>query len=227
MPAEGFSSRSTSSVHARDVGRFIVFNYCLILIKMDRGHCQADLKHGSDQGSDKPDLTLGTISRYSVYILICITKWYIFVLYIGVNSLNSYKDVLDMCSDMSIISNASYLTSPAFPARSTGTGSCLCTARAVDQHRFHVVISIKHAILSDEDPCNEKLLIFKNGKQNKQIISSCSPFVARPSRHNLRLKNITVIFHQRHTISSHGKTVVWIGFQSKFCSYQHRWISWY
>ena len=93
-----------------------------------------------------------------------------------------------MCSDTSIISNASYVTSPAFAAGSTGTASCMCTARAVDQHRFRVVVDIEHAIFSSDNPCSERLRIFKIGKRNKEIISSCLPSVAIPLEHSLSVK---------------------------------------
>ena len=62
----------------------IVFNDCLILIAMDRGHCQAVLKqkvliptHKASayrpQVPDKPALAMGTMSQYSAHILISIT----------------------------------------------------------------------------------------------------------------------------------------------------------
>ena len=66
------------------LGALIVFSDCLILITMDRGHCQAVLKqkvliptHKASayrhQVPDKPALAMSTMSKCSAHILISIT----------------------------------------------------------------------------------------------------------------------------------------------------------
>ena len=140
----------------------------------------------------------------------------LFIHNLGANSSDDYRDVLDMCSDTSIITNASYLISPAFPDGFSGTGSCTCTAEHADKTQSYMNIIVEHVMLSDEKVCNEEILIFKNGKQNEYTVSECSPSIISFLDDMSAVRNITVSFRRKLVASSRGKTVVWIGISGKF-----------
>ena len=124
-----------------------------------------------------------------------------------------------MCSGTRLNSSASYLTSPAFPDGFVGVGYCKCTARPVEVNKALIKVNFEHVMLSDGEVCNEKLLIFKNGKQDKKntIVSKCSPSLLMGMISEWFVREISVVFHRRERVPGSGrKTVVWIGIAGKF-----------
>ena len=122
-----------------------------------------------------------------------------------------------MCSDTSIISKASYVTSPAFPGGFTGTGSCMCTAKLIGASDGFIEINFEHVALSDQKVCNEEFIIFTNDKQIERV-TKCSPSIIKWRQDRFLARDVTVLLRRKNTPYSQEKTVVWIGIRGKFAS---------
>ena len=120
-----------------------------------------------------------------------------------------------MCSDTSIISKASYVTSPAFPGGFTGTGSCMCTAKLIGTSDGFIEINFEHVALSDQKVCNEEFIIFTNDKQIERV-TECSPSIIKWRQDRFLARDVTVSLRRKNTPYSQEKTVVWIGIRGKF-----------
>ena len=127
---------------------------------------------------------------------------------------DTYTGALDMCTDGSIISNASYLASPRIPAGLTTTGSCVCTAEHVDESQSYMEVFVDHILLSGERVCNDEIRIYKNGHYNEHIVSKCAP--SNMTIHLWPVRNITISYRKHATESRRRESLVYIGIAGKF-----------
>ena len=132
-----------------------------------------------------------------------------------------YTEVVDICSNNSIISTGFYLIAPEFPANVIGTEICICRAKPSDngQVQFDATIKNEHLLLSSTEVCDEELLIYKNDEPAGKIISKCSPSQLEPMIHRLKASSITFSFHRIVASISNKKTGLWFGVQGKLQKY--------
>ena len=143
----------------------------------------------------------------------CITKCYFPVHIAGLTSSTVYTQ--DMCSDMSTISKALWLTSPGFLADFNGTGFCMCTAEPIQASRFTASVHVEHIILSDQTVCNASFDIFKIDAIKQNVVSECSPSQIKPRSYLFDTRRITVSFSRKIPINAKKKTVVWVAIHGK------------
>ena len=154
-----------------------------------------------------------------------ITKCYISLFFVDASPSALYQNVLDMCSDISRISNPFYLISPAFPAGFRGTGTCMCRIKPVGRTWGRASIQLEHIMLSDRNVCNEALGIFITiGRKQQKVFHECSPtqLRLRQMRYLTQAKGIRVLFRRRMAMNVTAKTVVWIGIRGMSTTFSHK-----
>ena len=124
-----------------------------------------------------------------------------------------------MCSDISKVSDAIYLTSSAFPTGFRGTGICMCTAKAMKSKWSGAYVQVEHMILSAPGVCSEVFEIFTYGKIQREIVSECSPSQIKLKRHLFRVRKIGISFRRHIAINASQKTVVWLSIRGMFTGF--------
>ena len=121
-----------------------------------------------------------------------------------------------MCSDINRISQASYLTSPAFPAGFRGTGICMCRVKPTEKKWARASIEVVHTMLSDVNVCNEVLDISIEFGRQQIVVHECSPNQFGQRKYLVRAREMRVSFRRIIPTKENAKTVVWLGIRGMF-----------